>query len=503
MARHYSSPRLSRFISAALAATALCAFAAPSQAEMSKVPPGKVQHVLLFSIDGLHGVDVERFVKAHPQSAMAALAASGVTYTEARVPFPSDSFPGLLALLTGGTPKSTGVYYDDSFDTALSPAGSDCKVKGADVPYSEDIDINPEAVDAGGGIDEKKLPRDGAKGCAPVYPHAYLRVNTIFEVAKAAGKRTAWSDKHPAYDLVNGPSGKGVDDLFVPEINGDKITADVKKTASYDDTKVAAILNQIGGKDSSGKTEVGVPAIFGMNFQAVSVGQKNAGNGYKNADAEPSDGLAEALAHTDASLGKVVAELKAKNLFESTMIIVTAKHGQSPIDPAKRKIVDEKQPEATINSVEKDLTAHVIADSAALIWLHDKSKTGAAIAALEAKKKELSIEKIEGPAAIKAMFADPATDNRAPDIIIQPEHGVIFAKPTAKKLAEHGGGTEDDRHVGLIVSLAGMKAEVVKEKVSTVSVAPTILKALGLSPDALQAVKAEKTASLPEIEFVK
>jgi hypothetical protein len=53
-----------------------------------------------------------------------------------------------------------------------------------------------------------------AQGCVPVYPHSFLRVNTIFEVIKAAHKRTAWSDKHPAYDIVNGPSGQGVDDLL-------------------------------------------------------------------------------------------------------------------------------------------------------------------------------------------------------------------------------------------------------------------------------------------------
>jgi len=50
-----------------------------------------------------------------------------------------------------------------------------------------------------------------------VYPHSYLKVNTVFEVARAAGLRTAWSDKHPAYEILNGPSGAGVQDLFTPE----------------------------------------------------------------------------------------------------------------------------------------------------------------------------------------------------------------------------------------------------------------------------------------------
>lgn len=39
------------------------------------------------------------------------------------------------------------------------------------------------------------------------------------QVATAGGLYTAWADKHPAYDLLNGPSGKGIADLYTPEIN--------------------------------------------------------------------------------------------------------------------------------------------------------------------------------------------------------------------------------------------------------------------------------------------
>ena len=183
------------------------------------------KHVLLISVDGLHETDLANFIKANPDSALAKLTAHGSHFTHASSAKPSDSFPGILALVTGGSPKSTGVYYDNSYDRNLSAAGSDCKAKGVEVVLDESVDKNPDDINAGGGIDEAKLPRDGANGCKPVYPHSFLRTNTIFEVAKAAGLKTAWSDKHPAYDLVNGPSGKGVDDLFVPEINSsDDIT---------------------------------------------------------------------------------------------------------------------------------------------------------------------------------------------------------------------------------------------------------------------------------------
>lgn len=88
------------------------------------VPAKAVKHVLLISIDGLHEADLARFIAAHPQSALAGLAAHGAHDTGVAATMPSDSFPGLLAMITGGTPRSTGVYYDDSYDRSLSPPGS-------------------------------------------------------------------------------------------------------------------------------------------------------------------------------------------------------------------------------------------------------------------------------------------------------------------------------------------------------------------------------------------
>ena len=47
---------------------------------------GKVQHVLLISVDGLHALDVANYVQNNPGSALAELSSHAVTYSNARTP---------------------------------------------------------------------------------------------------------------------------------------------------------------------------------------------------------------------------------------------------------------------------------------------------------------------------------------------------------------------------------------------------------------------------------
>src|SRR5215510_2416014 len=96
------------------------------------------RHVLLISIDGMHAVDFQNC--AHGISGinggssycpnLAALAATGVTYTGASTSKPSDSFPGIVALVAGAAPRTAGVYYDVSYTRELSPPGSKCATTG-------------------------------------------------------------------------------------------------------------------------------------------------------------------------------------------------------------------------------------------------------------------------------------------------------------------------------------------------------------------------------------
>ena len=110
-------PILSAIAALLILSTAAATAATPAA---SLPPDAPVRHVLLISVDGLHTGDLAHFVDAHPDSALASLLKQGVDYTNAHTVAPADSFPGLMALVTGGTPAVTGVYYDDSYDRALA-----------------------------------------------------------------------------------------------------------------------------------------------------------------------------------------------------------------------------------------------------------------------------------------------------------------------------------------------------------------------------------------------
>jgi len=474
----------------ALAAPAAALTAAPTAT-------AHAQHVLLISIDGLHQQDLSRYVTSHPDSTLAELSRYGIRYTHAYTPVPSDSFPGTVALISGATPQTSGIYYDDSYDRKLSPAGSKCNKEGASVVFDDSIDRDASQLDGGGAIDPAHLPLDRAHGCKPVYPHDFIRVNTAFEVIKQAGGYTAWVDKHPAYDFVNGPSGSGVDDLYTPEIAamGEKIAA----FPAYDDLKVQAVLNQIAGHHSSGGGQAPVPTLFGMNFQNLSVAQKS-GDGYRDAQATSGHAVDEAMHHIDDALGRIVAALQAHQLAQSTLLVITAKHGQSPIDPTRIRRIDGHVLTQMVDGVAPHLLAKSALDDVGLLWLSDARQTQVVAAVLRAHATELGIARVYAGNDMPAGFALAAIDSRAPDLAIETIPGVIYTH--GKKIAEHGGFAEDDRHVALLLSRPDLPASVIDTPVGTTQVAPTMLAALGLNPQALKAVQIEHTQALPGLIFV-
>jgi hypothetical protein len=558
---------------AVLSLAAAC-FATSAIAQNGSFDKGPIKRVLLISIDGMHAVDFQNCVHGISTvnggdpycPALAALGRTGINYTSASTSKPSDSFPGLTAIVTGGSPALTGVYYDVAYSrnydapattTGNGVAGGPCTPgaapTGTTTEYEEGIDIDKTKLNGGapgasltdGGlasIDPKKLPRDPSRVCTPVYPWNFVRTNSIFSVIHEAGGYAAWSDKHPAYSSVaSGFGPAALDDFYAPEINSNVVALPNIKTPTglscstvpdtgsditawtnsfqniqcYDTLKVNAILNEIDGKNHLGTNTTAVPTIFGMNFQAVSVGQKlvessnGMTGGYLDAAGTPTAPLLSELKFVDASIGEFVTELKAQGLYDSTLVVITAKHGQSPIDPNRyvSQLINGTSPVTLLSNAgyipDSESTNNPTGigpteDDVSLIWLKNSSDTDASVKIIQdnASATGVALGQIFYGPSVALDFNDPTADPRTPDIIVTPNVGVTYSGSKAK-LEEHGGFAHDDTNVMLLVSLPSFQPKTLNTAVGTAQVAPTILKALGLNPAALYAVRTQGTAVLP------
>jgi hypothetical protein len=579
---------------AAVSAAALCAFPVPpADAQSAGLNARANKHVLLISIDGMHQSDLDWYVATHPSSTLANLTHKGSEYTNAATSNPSDSDPGGTALMTGGNPKSTGVYYDVEYSHKTDEPGAACTpgrpATGGDVIYDspddalasvpdfidpangsfpsfdengsiypQGHDTNPAAImnlkNDASSFNSSTFPVDPAT-CKNITPWDYLGDNTIFQVIHDAGMRTAWSDKHAVYMSFNGPgsNGQSIDDYFGPEIDSQAVEPNGvaypqdddwahidAATKQYDGYKVQAILNEIDGLDHSGKAEVGTPAIFGMNFQTVSVAQKirstpttligpDANGNYTTSAPEaggyqwvngrlvPGPVLSSALDYVDAQLGRMVSAIGKKHLKHSTTIIVTAKHGQSPQDPNKLITVQDgpiisainaawaqthpSNPNLIVAGTDDDLWQSYLSDNSQAacdfvkryLWNH--TAQGYDVNQNPVTVQHSGLAQIWAGAAAANFFGVPVNDGRYPDVFGKVREGIVYAKPT--KLAEHGGMNPGDRHVLMVVNGPGIPARVDSTSVETTQVAPTILSLLGLNPDKLTAVQVEGTQVLP------
>jgi hypothetical protein len=540
------------------------------------VAQNPIQRVLLVSIDGMHAVDFLNCANGIPTinngkpycPAIAALGKIGVNYVAATTSKPSDSFPGLTAIITGGSPALTGVYYDVAYSRnydapakttgnglAAGPCTPNGTPTGTTSEYEEGIDIDQTQLNGGapgasltdGGIasiDSQRLIRDPANNCNPVWPWQFVRANSIFSVIHQNGGYTAWSDKHPAYSSVaSGIGPSALDDFYAPEINSDVVglpgyttptgescatvrdpnadltawTNSFDNIRCYDTVKVDAILNEIDGWDHLRMKKTQVPTIFGMNFQAVSVGQKlierGTRGGYLDAEGTPSGPLFAEIRFVDASIAVWVNELKRQGLYSSTLIVITAKHGQSPIDPSRyvSQLNVGTSPATLLSnagfipwseSTNNPTGIGPTEDDVSLLWLNSSSDTPESIQILEANASAtgIALGQIYYGASVALNYNNPLVDPRTPDIIVTPNVGVTYTG-SHKKLEEHGGFAHDDTNVMLLLSNPGFAPQTVYATVGTAQVAPTVLKALHIDPTLLDAVRVEGTGILPAVQL--
>lgn len=592
--------KYTRPIALGVAAASAAALSAMPLMSASAAPAHKAKaqskHVLLISIDGMHQSDLNWFIANNPNSTLAKLAHDGTEFTNAMSTNPSDSDPGGTGIMTGGNPKSTGVYYDVEYShTVLDPSATSCSPGQAptggnvvydspddalsQVPdflpsstngpfpsfdengsiYPNGVDTNPAKIlklkNNASSFNFMTFPID-PKTCDHISPWDYLGDNSIFQVIHKAGMRTAWSDKHAIYMSFNGPgsNGKSIDDFFGPEIDSQAVMPNGvpypqdddwahidAATKQYDGYKVQAILNEIDGRDHSGAKKVGTPAVFGMNFQAVSVAQKikstpttlihNPDGSYTTSAPEaggyqivngvsvPGPVLTSALSYVDAQLGRMVAEIHKDGLAKSTTIIVTAKHGQSPTDPRKLVHIKDGPIIDAVNAAwattHPSNTHLIVAGTDDDLWqsyLSDRSQAAADFvknflwndtvsgkdgAGNTVQVQHAGLSQIWGGSEAAQFFGVPVNNGHYPDVFGEVQEGVVYTG--GSKLAEHGGMNPQDRRVLMIVAGPGTRHSVRTGMVETTQVAPTILALLGLNPRDLRAVRVEGTRVLPGV----
>jgi hypothetical protein len=200
------------------------------------------------------------------------------------------------------------------------------------------------------------------------------------------------------------------------------------------------------------------------------------------------------------------------------LIVISAKHGQNPIDSARYLGISTKPGDPITTSpatILQDLLPFSESpanpdgigpteDDISLIWLTNSADTTKAVQMLETQSPATNniagIGEIFSGPGIAQMFNPPGLlpngDPRTPDIIVTPNIGVTYSG-SGKKQAEHGGFAHDDTNVIMLLSNPSFSARTVTSPVETYQIAPTILAVLGLDPNKLDAVREERTQVLP------
>src|SRR5215471_13068466 len=405
-----------------LMATALLAGVSAASAQVQYKPAeGTPKHAVLFFIDGFRADLLDPELAPH----IAALGRAGVRFTNAEVGFPSDSMPGILGPLTGASPKGTGIPYDEYYDRHYKLA----------IEITETVTVPP-----------------GMK------PHDLLKVPTLFEAAKAKGLKTAFISKHIGYEILQGPSGKGVDQLELPEMATWK-----GPFKDYDAKNFETLRGWLG---KGGADIAGIYAI------AANYAMKD--HGFAAAETRA------AVGEIDAQVAKVVDAVAAAGRYDDTVFVVLGDHGDTDTPNA----VASKGDGSVVSFLaEKGIkTAKITADDVMLAWLADSGQAQQAASLLNTpeSKERFGIDRVLGPDAVKAMgdFAD----DQMPDFVLLVKPGVVYTKLPSKKMAEHGGAFDSDLRVGFVMEGPGIKGgAVVDSKVNIFSTAPTLAKLLGLS----------------------
>src|SRR5690348_381224 len=267
-----------------------------------------------------------------------------------------------------------------------------------------------------------------------------------------------------------------------------------------------------------------------MNFQTVSTAEKLLRSeaviggpvlpgGYLPGTTTPGPLLSSALDYINTQLQRMGQEIQAQGIANDTAIIITAKHGQSPLDPNQLTRIKDGPIIDAINAAwtaahpgagnlivagtDDDLWQSYLSDRSQqaadfvkdYLWSHPA--TGVTYSGGTRTLAHSGLAQIYAGREAARFFGVPGSDPRHPDVFGRVQVGVVYTG--GSKIAEHGGDNPGDRDVPIVVYAPGVRSGVSHRWVETTSVAPTVLRLLGLEPRNLEAVREEGTPVLPGI----
>src|SRR5258706_4468234 len=206
--------------------------------------------------------------------------------------------------------------------------------------------------------------------------------------------------------------------------------------------------------------------------------------------------MASGLSHVDESFRQILGNLRGFGQANNTLVVLTSHNGNSPrVGAAVQLASDYLTTPVTNDGIG---LRQITSDDSALVWLYDSSQAARAAADIAGIDPNVIDSVLSGSALLAAGFGDPASDSRAPDLVVKFKPGYLIG---SGKMSEHGGFSDDDTHVALLVGGegldAGVKGLTIDSTVSQKQVAVTTLLALGLDPSQLQGVQIEGTTALP------
>ena len=188
--------------------------------------------------------------------------------------------------------------------------------------------------------------------------------------------------------------------------------------------------------------------------------------------------LQRALQYINDQLKTMDNEIHGQGLADSTAIIVSAKHGQSPQDPNQLTRIDDGPIMDGVNAAwaathpgAAPLIAAGTDDDAIMWWLSDQSQaaarfvkhylwthtaTGNTATGGSRTLEHSGLVKIYAGKAAARYFGVPSSDPRHPDVWGVVQVGVVYTAGKGK-IAEHGGANPADRDVPIVVYAPGVE----------------------------------------------